>query len=224
MDVESYRKLQFLTEISSGDSVTQRRLAKKHGLALGLTNFLIRRLIKKGYVKIVNLERKRLRYLITPYGVAEKARLTYEYLDYSLALYRHVRAFLTQTLSTIVTSGIQRVALYGMGELAEIAFLLMQQRGLTIVAVVDDSAPDGSVFMGHPVQPLTALAKVACDCVVIASFADREPLLQRMREVGIPKERILALSDHGQLSSALPPSATRALPVSPSISQEVLTS
>jgi hypothetical protein len=55
MDVESYRKLQFLTEISSGDSVTQRRLAKKHGLALGLTNFLIHRLFKKGYVKIVNL-------------------------------------------------------------------------------------------------------------------------------------------------------------------------
>src|SRR3989338_7499651 len=133
MDLADYRQFQLLTEIASGDAVTQRRLAQKHGLALGLINFLIRRLVKKGYVKIVNLERKRLRYLITPNGLAEKARLTYQYLEYSLALYRHMRTLLTRTLTELLEAGGTRTILYGTGELAEITFLAMQQRGLAVV-------------------------------------------------------------------------------------------
>ena len=88
-----------MTDISSGSSVTQRHLAKKHGLALGLTNLLLRRLVKKGYVKIVNLQRNRLGYLLTPTGLTEKVRLTYEYIEYSLYFYRQIRAFLTHALA-----------------------------------------------------------------------------------------------------------------------------
>lgn len=76
MNTDSYRELRVLTDVSSDGFVTQRRLAKRYGLALGLTNLLIRRLVRKGYIKIVNLQRNRIRYLITPTGLMEKARLT----------------------------------------------------------------------------------------------------------------------------------------------------
>src|SRR3990167_1327823 len=115
MDLEAYRDLKLLTEISSGDSVTQRRLAKQYQLALGLTNYLMRRLVKKGYVKIVNLERRRLRYLLTPKGVAEKARLTYEYLECSLYLYRQLRVLLSRALAIVIASGHKATVLYGSG-------------------------------------------------------------------------------------------------------------
>lgn len=196
MDLDAYRDLQLLTEIASGDSVTQRGLAQKYGLALGLTNFLLRRLIKKGHVKIVNLKRNRLRYLLTPAGMAEKARLTYEYLDYSLALYRQIRTLLTRTLSAIQADG-RRIVLCGTGELAEIAYVLMQQRGLEIVAVVDGGA-DGATFMSQSVRPLSVLPGLSFDRLVIASFADHRALLQQLARWGVPPDKIIAVPDGGR--------------------------
>jgi len=128
MDPHAYRDLRLLTELSSQDGVTQRSLARTQGMALGLTNLLIRRLAKKGYVKIISLQRNRLRYLITPRGLAEKARLTYEYLEYSLYFYRQIRTFLTQALSRIDPSGRNDVLLYGTGEVAEIAFVMQSRQ------------------------------------------------------------------------------------------------
>ena len=201
MDVESYRELQLLTEISSGDSVTQRRLAKKHGLALGLTNFLIRRLVKKGYVKIVNLERKRLRYLITPKGIAEKARLTYEYLEYSLHLYRNIRTLLTQTLSVMTKPGGASVVLYGTGEIAEIASLIMQQRGLDVVAVVDEAGSGKTSFMGRPVKTLAELAALPFDWVLVASFKDNHEIIRRLGHSGVRREKIITISSESQAAT-----------------------
>ena len=201
MDLDAYRELKLLTEITSSDSVTQRRLAHKYRLALGLTNFLLRRLVKKGYVKLVNLERNRLRYLITPTGLAEKTRLTYEYLECSLALYRQMRTLLTRTLSVILQSGSRAIVLYGTGEVAEIVFGMLQQRGLAITAVVDES-PDGAAFMHQPVQPLSALAGLAFDRVVIASFKDHRKIIQQLCRAGVPVERIITISEEEPVAPA----------------------
>jgi predicted transcriptional regulator len=201
MNVDAYRELQLLTEISTSASVTQRRLAKKHGLALGLTNFLIRRLVKKGHVKIVNLERKRLRYLITPKGIAEKARLTYEYVEYSLHLYRQIRTLVTRTISTMAASEGTAVVLYGTGEIAEIAFLLMQQRGLRVVGVVDASRSDQSLFMSHAVTPPETLARLSFDRVLIASFKNHEQIIQQLCRWGVPEQKIVRISEEQQAPS-----------------------
>ena len=199
MDVDDYRQLRLLTEISSGETVTQRRLAKKHGLALGLTNFLIRRLVKKGYVKLVNLERKRLRYLITPKGLAEKARLTYEYLDYSLALYRHVRTLMTETLAQMGRAGGRRVVVYGTGELAEISFLAMQERGLEVVAVLEESGNGRTTFMNQPIRSLAALSGLDFDWVVIATFKDPRKILHQLQHLGVPPTKIATIPTRSAL-------------------------
>lgn len=221
MDVDDYRQLRLLTEISSGEWVTQRHLAKKYGLALGLTNFLIRRLVKKGYIKIVNLKRRRLRYLITPKGMAEKARLTYEYLDYSLALYRHLRTFLTQTLSVILESKRTKTALCGTGELAEIALLALQERGLHVVAMVSDEASNGKTsFMGHPVLSFTALSSLAFDWIVLSTFKDHQRIIQQLCRAGIPKEKILTITGHE--ASLVPRVASGPALEEPAVFPEVL--
>ena len=201
MDVDDYRQLRLLTEISSGDSLTQRRLAKKHGLALGLTNFLIRRLVKKGYVKIINLERKRLRYLITPKGLAEKARLTYQYLQYSLSLYRHTRVLLTQTLCDLLQSEGKRVALCGTDELAEIAFQVIQERGLSVVAIIDDGRNGKITVMNQPVRDLSVLRTLTFDWVVIASFKDPRKIMQQLSHMGVPSEKIVTISEHDSVDT-----------------------
>ncbi len=200
MDLEAYRELQLLTEISTDQSVTQRSLAKRQGLALGLINFLIRRLVKKGYVKVVNMERKRLRYLITPQGLTEKARLTYEYLEYSLYFYRQVRTFLAAALSVIRESGAKNAVLCGSGEVAEVLHLTLQQQGVSIVAVVDDAADGSRVFMNRPVQPLASLAGVSYDWVIVTTLKDAEPILRQLSAAGVPSSKIITVSRQGRLA------------------------
>src|SRR6266536_1839150 len=129
MDIEAHRDLQLLEAVEANARVTQRTLAGKLGIALDLTNIYIRRLVRKGYIKCVNVQSNRIAYLITPRGVAEKARLTYEFMDYSLHLYRDVRRHLGNVLQGCAAES-QRVAIFGKGEAAELAYLSLKELGL----------------------------------------------------------------------------------------------
>ena len=195
MNTQAFRELQLLTGISADQSVTQRSLAKSYGVALGLTNLLIRRLVKKGYLELVNLDRKRVRYLLTPKGVIEKARLTGAYLEYSLFFYRQIRQFLEHALSSLMAAGEQRLLLYGTGEVAEVAFLVIHQRRLQLLGVVEEGAAPGATFLGHPIQDPSALAATPYDRIIVASLKDREQAVERLRAYGVPKARILIIPD-----------------------------
>src|SRR5687768_16008318 len=98
MDVESRRDLQLLEAMEQEATVTQRTLASRVGIALGLTNLYLRRLIRKGYVKCVTVTPYRLEYSLTPRGVARKARLAFEFMKYSLDFSRDARKHLRRSL------------------------------------------------------------------------------------------------------------------------------
>src|SRR5438128_7813469 len=105
------RDLEILTAIGEGAPLTQRALSERLGVALGLTNLLLRRLARKGYIKVVEFPkkpaaRKRLRYLLTPKGIVEKSRLTYEHMAYALHLYRRARQTLRESLSHLAETGV----------------------------------------------------------------------------------------------------------------------
>src|SRR6185369_6916146 len=103
---------------------------------LGLTNLYLKRLIRKGYVKCVTVSPNRLVYSLTPRGVARKARLTYEFMKYSLDFYRDARQHLRRSLAVAVAQR-KRVAIYGTGDAAELVFLLIKDMGLDLAAVFD---------------------------------------------------------------------------------------
>lgn len=67
-DKDVLRTLRLLTEIESDVKVTQRSLSKKLGIALGLTNAYLKRLINKGFVKIHRASANDIRYMLTPSG------------------------------------------------------------------------------------------------------------------------------------------------------------
>src|SRR2546421_7895570 len=152
MDIENRRDLKLLEAVEEDSRVTQRSLATKLGIALGLTNIYLKRLVRKGYIKCVNVQPNRISYLITPRGIAEKARLTYEFMDYSLHLYGEVRQHLRGVLQECAAAH-RRVAIYGLGEAAELAYLSLKECGLEPVAIFDgDSGRE--VFLGMPVRPI----------------------------------------------------------------------
>jgi DNA-binding MarR family transcriptional regulator len=196
VDRHDARDLEILTAIAEERPLSQRALAERLGIALGLVNLYLRRLSRKGYVKITEFRskpsaRKRLRYLLTPKGLSEKSRLTYEHMAYALRLYRRARQTLRESLSLLPGNGAKRVALCGAGEAAELAYLTLRELGLEPVGVFDREA--GAPFLGFTVRPLSDLATTDVDVVVLATFAPSAPHLAALTALGVPLGRIVTL-------------------------------
>jgi DNA-binding Lrp family transcriptional regulator len=191
MNLQAQRDLQLLSEVESNAAVTQRSLAKTLGVAVGLTNLYIKRLIRKGHIKITTIPRNRLKYLVTPRGMAEKSRLTYQYMQYSLSYYRKMRQRLHQVFLTLSNEGAKRIVIYGTGELAELAYLTLCEMDLTLVGFVDGK--QGGTFLSFPLWPAEALANWDFDAVLIADMADSRKIQSRLAGAGISREKIMAL-------------------------------
>jgi len=196
MELHLQRDLEILTAIEEGRPLTQRALAERLGVALGLTNLYVRRLARKGYIKIVDFPRKpaarkRLRYLLTPKGITEKSRLTYEHMAYSLNLYRRTRATLREALGLLAENGMKRIALYGTGEAAELAYLTLKEFGLEPIGVF--SREVGGHFLGFPVRPVGELAGEEVDGLILGTFDRPEPWLDELQALGVPREKVITL-------------------------------
>ena len=196
MERQEERHLEILTAIGDGDTLTQRALAERLGVALGLANLYLKRLAQKGYIKIVEFPRKpsarkRLRYLLTRKGIAEKTRLTYEHVAYSLSLYRRARQTLRESLSLLPENGMKRIALYGTGEAAELAYLTLKEFGLEPVGIFSREA--GGHFLGFPVQAIAELAREEFDGLILATFDRPEHHVAELSRLGLPMEKVLTL-------------------------------
>lgn len=130
---ETARELALLENIERDPDVNQVTLAVQLGVAVGTVNWHLKRLIAKGYVKIKRAERKKLRYIITPDGIALRTRLTMNYIEQQFALYRNTRARVLEHLNTIQHAGYAQARLVGEGEIAEICQLSCLERGIQLV-------------------------------------------------------------------------------------------
>jgi hypothetical protein len=190
MDLEAHRDLKLLEAVQEDAHVTQRGLATKLGIALGLANMYVKRLMHKGYIKCVNVQPNRISYLITPQGIREKARLTYEFMDYSLHLYREVRQHLRQAMRECAAAG-RRVAIFGRGEAAELAYLCLKESGLEPVAIFDHEG--GHEFLGMPVLPIEHHEQIEYDLIIVATLEAPEPHVLRLARKGVPREKLFSL-------------------------------
>jgi len=70
--------------LKDNPKITQREMAKELGLSLGKTNYIVRALVDKGWVKLSNFKRSDNKlgyiYLLTPEGVSEKTVLAQNFL------------------------------------------------------------------------------------------------------------------------------------------------
>ena len=191
-----------LHEVEAGRGVSQRSLARNVGVALGLTNLLLRRLARRGLIEIVKIRPNRVRYVITPAGVAEKARMTRAYLDYSLRFYVEARERLHHSFAAVSATwpagaGTDKtIIFYGAGEVAEIGYVCLQEVDLTLVGVVDGERR--RPFFGLPVHGEHdlrpgRLAEVAYEGIVVMSLHDAEHKRARLEALGCAPERIYTL-------------------------------
>ena len=139
MDPKDIRTLKILEQVENGQSPSQRALAVELNISLGLVNSFIKRLVRKGFVKITSIPKKRIKYILTPRGAAEKSRLTYLYIQYSYNFYREARQKMRDLYRDLERQGISRIVFYGAEDLAEIAYVSLQETSIQLVAVIDDT-------------------------------------------------------------------------------------
>lgn len=191
MNVQGQRDLILLTELERDGAVTQRTLANKLGVALGLTNLYLKRLARKGYVKATTIPSHRIRYLLTPQGFAEKSRLTYLYMQYSLAHYREMRARLREVLSRMTADGGTRVVIFGTNELAELAYLSLREMDLVLVGFIEDGQVQ--VFLDYPVSRPDALAQWEFDAVLLTDLDRLQEQQEIVRQCQVPDGKVLSV-------------------------------
>ncbi|HFD31158.1 MAG TPA: MarR family EPS-associated transcriptional regulator [Gammaproteobacteria bacterium] len=93
MSEETTYKL--LKLVKDNPHMSQRDIAENMGISLGKTNYCVKSLVKKGYIKAKNFydnnNKKAYMYILTPRGIEEKARLTYSYLKIKMFEYEEIK-------------------------------------------------------------------------------------------------------------------------------------
>jgi len=191
-----------LNAIATGERITQRSLASDLGVALGLTNLLIRRLVGKGYVKVVGVGTRHVRYLMTSAGWEALGNATRLSLENTVHLYTQTREQIASSLNSVSQqcaphpTGEKRVIFYGAGDVAEIAYVSLQRTDLTLVGVVDDRRR-GKFFHMIISEPEALspedLNGVAYSHVIVASIRHTQAIQERISERGIAAHRVFCL-------------------------------
>lgn len=154
--IETTRDLSLLDTIEHNPDVTQATLATQLGVAVGTVNWHLKRLVAKGYVKVKHAERRKLRYIITPEGLALRARLTVDYVEQQFNLYRRVRQKVKESVESVKKDGFNRLRLVGEGDVADICRLTCLEQG---IAIADE--PDIPILEVHGLKVQLTRAEAA---------------------------------------------------------------
>ena len=175
-DREEALTLEILAAIDAKSDVTQRHLADRLGVALGLANSYLRRCVRKGLVKITQAPANRYLYYLTPQGFTEKSRLTAQYLGASFDFYRRAGDSVKEALHECESEGVKRILFVGISELAEIASARSHDVALEIVGTYAPGSTQTS-YLGKPVW--SALASAALfDVAMLTALEDCAALYQ----------------------------------------------
>ena len=189
---EDMRDLQFLEELQKNPTISQRELSKKFNIALGVTNACIKKLARKGWVKMRGLNHRQIYYHLTSEGLGMKAKLTLKYLAYNIRLYTELKNLFTRKLLKMENKGIKRVVFYGVGEEMEVAYVTLQGVNLDLVGIVDgDEEKWGMKLFGYRVQKPEVISSMRPDGVLITILSDTERIFEGLKkQIDIKKIRI----------------------------------
>ncbi|MCL4499419.1 MAG: winged helix-turn-helix domain-containing protein [Chloroflexi bacterium] len=181
-EAEALHSLRALEEIEKNPAISQRELSNRLGVALGITNSLVKTLVRKGLIKIRGTSNRSLTYHLTHAGVLAKSKLAMEWTLNTIGFYRQARRGISVRLSELVERGTTSAFFYGLGELTEIALVVAPEVGLHVEGVVaaqDEQGVNVGPILGHEVFSLDRLAGVDAGTVIIC----KETTVDETREI-----------------------------------------
>src|SRR2546425_11047195 len=165
MDRNALLELEVLKHVEQTPRLNNRMAARKLGVSVKLAHVILNKMVAKGMLHVKKEHTRRWDYFLTPHGITEKTRLTYEFLEFSFQFYREARRRSAQLCRDLSESGVKQIAFLGTGEIAEIVYLGVVEWKLQLGEVFDNDKP-GQTFMGVTIRPLSDLPQSACERIV----------------------------------------------------------
>jgi DNA-binding MarR family transcriptional regulator len=209
MDHHAYYELQLLRHLEQSPDMTHRVAADKLGVSVKLVNSVIRGLLHRGFIHATRRDGRSLCYFMTPEGIREEMRLTYEFLDFSRQFFREARSRSSAVCRDLRQAGIRNVAFLGCGDLAEIAFLGVKEHDLRLTAVFAGEGA-GNSFLGLPVRRVaeipdaTVRSRESIQRIIVTAFDPAEPMRELFLPAGVrADERFVWVFDHRRIASEI---------------------
>lgn len=184
-----------MSEVEDNPNITQRQMSQRIGIALGLTNVLLRNLIQRGYIRVSNATWKRRLYSLTPEGLSHKMHLTVGYIRRVVHHYRTVRETLNSELSILGVHAESKIAIYGTGEFAELVYLTLRELGIEEIEVFSSNDSPFGRFLGLPVLPITSLDPDQFDGVIIGQLQANTAALGVLTDLDVPPSKWITFFD-----------------------------
>ncbi len=175
MNSEGFHQLQVLNEVEKSPAVTNRMLSGKMGVSVKLAHYTLKKLAAKGLLHMKRRDGRSWYYFLTPQGVAEKLKLTYQFLDFSKQFYGEARKRSSEVCLRLAREGVKRVAFLGAGELAEISFLGLAEQKLVLTDIFDDDQAGQSV-LGRVVRPLKDIESSSAQRILVTLYDPSQPM------------------------------------------------
>ena len=192
MEKQDLHVLRLMGELDRDGNSSQRELSQRLNLSVGLVNTFLKRLVNKGYFKVKTMPRNRVKYFLTPEGLARKGRLTAEYLRYSINFYRDVKELLLGKFSEMESNQVSKVLFFGAGEVAEMAYLYLQLTRLELVGLIDDQKK-GKNFFGFVIKGTESIRDMQWDRVLLTRLDHIEKTIGMFSEAGVDPNRIATI-------------------------------
>jgi len=196
-DPVSEREMLALEQIESNPEITQRQLSKNIGIALGLTNVLIKNLAQKGYIKASQAGWKRWLYNLTPEGISHKVNLTHRYISRTISSYNVIKQSIRADLSLTSLHLESRIAIIGTSDFAELVYLALKNHGIEDIQSFATTSEEGQKFLGMPVNKINKNTLRNFDKIFFADMGSEKNAFLALGPL-IPERKIVAFTQDGK--------------------------
>jgi hypothetical protein len=181
---DEIRDLRLLEELEKNPIVSQRDLSHKFDIALGVTNACLKRMARKGWIRIRGFNHRKIGYYLTPNGFSEKAKLTLHLISHIVQHYSELKKIISQRLLEMQRNGLERVVFYGVSDEMEVAYITLQGVNLKLVGIVEDDEKYRPQFIfGYELEPVSRIRELRPEGILITSTLESEQKKERVTKI-----------------------------------------
>lgn len=180
---QEMRELNLLQELEKNPIISQRELSNKFGIALGVTNACLKRMVRRGWIRIMGFNHRKIGYYLTAKGFAEKTKLTLHLISWTVQHYSALKEIIGRKFLEMQNSGIERIVFYGVSDEMEVAFVTLQGVNLKLVGIVEDEDKivQKEVF-GFELKDVSQIETIKPDAVLITSLVGQEEKQEKLKK------------------------------------------
>ena len=182
---QEMRELELLQELEKNPIISQRELSHKFGIALGVTNACLKRMGRRGWIRITGFNHHKIGYYLTPKGFAEKAKLTLHLVSWTVQHYSALKEIIGKKFLEMQDRGIERIAFYGVSDEMEVAYITLQGVNLELVGIVEDEDKmiNKKEIFGFKLRDMSEIETMKPDAVLITSLTNQKEREEKLRKL-----------------------------------------